>query len=75
MRLEERKFPDNVICKGFYAEFAMTEPLGLIPLRPILRCFGGSVVEESASRKTLRRGLNTGIEVGIYPFSASDARH
>lgn len=52
MRLEERKFPDNVICRGFYAKFAVSEPLGLIPLRPILRCFGGSMVE-SAGRKTL----------------------
>lgn len=36
-----------------YAKLAMSEPLGLIPLRPILRFFGGSVVGESAGRKTL----------------------
>lgn len=44
MRLEVRKFSDHVICRKSSAELAVSEPLGLILLRPILRYFGGSAV-------------------------------
>lgn len=77
MRLEVRKFSDHVICRRSYAKLAVSEPLGLILLGPILRYFGGSAVGRVLVVRH-RDVVETQVsyrEVGIYPFLASEAGH